>query len=101
MKIQFTTPQSAVHSTHSAVWTPHSALRTPHSQRGVALVITLILLSVITFMAVSFLVLSQGQRNAVSTQTDQALARLTADSAQERAIVQLLSQIKASGNLAN
>jgi hypothetical protein len=53
---------------------------------------------VITFMAVAFLVLSQGQRSAVSTQTDQSLARLTADSGSERAIAQLMAQIRASGN---
>ena len=56
------------------------------SERGVALVITLVLLSVITFMAVTFLVVSRSQHGSVATETDQTIARLAADSAIERAI---------------
>ena len=55
------------------------------AERGVALVITLILLAVITFMAVTFLVLSQRQRNAVTTTTDLTTARFAADTALARA----------------
>ena len=67
----------------------------PHAscQRAVALVITLVLLSVITFMAVTFLVVSRSQHRSVATGTDQAIARLTADTARERAIAQLLAPI--------
>src|SRR5881394_2951318 len=61
------------------------------TQRGVALVITLIMLSVITFMAVAFLVLSQRERNAVTTTTDQTVARFSADTALERAKVELIA----------
>src|SRR6185369_13499130 len=43
-------------------------------QQGVALVVTLIMLSVITFMAIAFLVLSRGERSSVTTATDQSLA---------------------------
>src|SRR5579872_4501268 len=39
-------------------------------ERGVALVITLIMLAVITFMAIAFLVLSRGERSSVGTATD-------------------------------
>ena len=73
--------------------TSHSALRTPHSERGVALVITLVLLSVITFMAVTFLVVSRSQHGAVATETDQQIARMAADTARERAMAELLAPI--------
>ena len=67
-------------------------------QRGVALVITLIMLSVITFMAIAFLVLSRGERTSVSTATDQSIARLAADNALERVQAELLAPMQASGN---
>src|SRR5436190_11784413 len=65
---------------------------------GVALVITLIMLSVITFMAITFLVLSRGQKSTVTTQTDQTMARLAADSAFERAQAELLAPMIATTN---
>jgi len=61
------------------------------SERAVALVITLVLLAVITFMAVTFLVVSRSQHGTVATETDKAVARLAADTARDRAIVQLLA----------
>ncbi len=82
---------------HASRPTPHSALRNPHS-RGVALVITLVLLSVITFMTVAFLVLSRSQHGSVTTETDQAGARFAADAARERAITELIVPILASTN---
>src|SRR5512143_305716 len=57
---------------------PPSARNTPHSQ-GVALVVTLVLLSVITFMAITFLIVSHSQHGSVTTQTDLAVARFAAD----------------------
>src|SRR6185436_12488015 len=68
------------------------------SRRGVALVITLVMLSVITFMAVTFLVLSRRERNAVSTMTDQTMARDAAVSAVDRAELQLIANILAQTN---
>ena len=68
------------------------------SERGVALVITLLLLSVITFMAVTFLVVSRSQKGSVTTETDQAIARLAADTALERAKAALLAPILAWTN---
>ena len=56
------------------------------------------MLAVITFMATTFLVLSRRERNSVNTNTDQTTARFTADTALERAKVQLLAGILASGN---
>src|SRR4051812_22169245 len=73
-------------------------LRNKSRERGIALVITLILLSIITFMAVAFLVLSRGQKSNVTTVMDQAQARMGADEALERAEADLLSVMIASGN---
>jgi hypothetical protein len=52
---------------------------------GVALVITLILLSVITFMAITFLVVSRGEKSTVGSVTEQTTARLAAEQAVEMA----------------
>ncbi|HOX56005.1 MAG TPA: hypothetical protein P5205_03005 [Candidatus Paceibacterota bacterium] len=69
--------------------------RGPRTTRraGVALVITLVLLSIITFMAVTFLVVSRSQHGSVATETDQAIARLAADAARDRAIVEILAPL--------
>jgi hypothetical protein len=66
--------------------------------RGIALIITLVMLSVITFLAVTFLVMSQRQRGAVATTTDQAVARFAADTALERAKVELIAPMLANTN---
>ncbi|MGA3265427.1 MAG: hypothetical protein ABSE16_01240 [Verrucomicrobiota bacterium] len=63
-----------------------------HSE-GVALIITLILLSVTLLMAVAFLALSQRERNAVTTDTDAITARLAADSALSAAEAQIIANI--------
>ena len=76
----------------------HHPPSTRHSQKGVALVITLILLSVITFMAITFLVVSRSEKGSVSTQTDQTVARLAADAGRERAIAEVLAPILATTN---
>jgi hypothetical protein len=67
-------------------------------RRGVALVVTLIMLAIITFMAISFLVLSQGQKASSAQSTDQVTARLAADTARERAIAEMQAFMSASGN---
>src|SRR5258706_2185133 len=61
------------------------------SREGIALVITLILLAVITCMAITFLVVSRSEQGQVHTETDQTTARLAADSALEYAKIQLLT----------
>lgn len=68
------------------------------AERGVALVITLVLLSVITFMAIAFLVLTRGQRSTAAVMTDQLTARLATDTALERAQTDLLGPILATTN---
>src|ERR1019366_8132752 len=81
---------------HVSRSTLHAPRSTPQS--AVALVITLVLLSVITFMAVTFLVVSRAQHGAVATETDQQIARFAADTARERAIAELLAPILATTN---
>lgn len=68
------------------------------SQRGVALIITLILLAVVTFMALTFLAVSQRERRAVSTTTDTATAQLAADDALAAAEGQIVANILANTN---
>ena len=82
-------------------FTFHVSRPTPpvsRSQRGVALVVTLLLLSIITFMTVTFLVVSRSQKGSVVTAIDQAIARLAADTALERAKAELLAAIMGSAN---
>ena len=65
---------------------------------GVALVITLIMLSIITFMAVTFLVLSQRERSSVNTATDQKTARNASDAGFARVSAELLTHIMLNTN---
>ena len=58
---------AASRAPHHAPRTTHHAPRTTHHS-GVALVITVVLISVITFMAVTFLIVSRSQHGAVATQ---------------------------------
>ncbi|HXD01578.1 MAG TPA: hypothetical protein VN048_19740, partial [Verrucomicrobiae bacterium] len=64
-------------------------------ERGVALVITLILLSVITFMAVAFLVISNHAKESVTSVTQQVIAKQAAadavQQAEARAIATMLA----------
>ena len=68
------------------------------SEQGVALVVTLILLSVITFMAVTFLVVSRHEGAAVDTVTQQSNAKLAAESALEQAKGQMIADMLARTN---
>ncbi len=63
-----------------------------------ALIITLILLSVTLIMAVAFLAIARRERNAVSTTTDTAVARLATDSALAAAEAQLAANVFATTN---
>lgn len=78
--------------------TPLSASRVAGGQRGIALVVTLILLAVITFMAIAFLVLSSSQRNAVTSTTEQNVARFGADAGLAKAEMDLMASILVSTN---
>jgi len=72
--------------------------RSRSGHQGVALVITLILLSVITFMAVTFLAVSRRDQNAVKTMADQTGSRTAAETAIEHAKAELLAPILATTN---
>src|SRR5215471_11491813 len=63
------------------------------SERGIALVITLILLSVITFIAVAFLVLGGSQKGVVTTQIHQLIAQQGAEEATQQAKAVLVSLV--------
>ncbi len=66
-----------------------------------ALIVTLIMLAVITFMAVTFLVLSQRQRNSVATSIDQSLAQSMTEMGAQRALAESLATVKATTNQFN
>ena len=87
---------------HGRTPVPHrSAVRRSPAERGIALVITLILLSVTLVMALAFLALGRREREAVATGTDATQARLAADSALAAAQAQLVANIFATSNAFN
>jgi hypothetical protein len=63
------------------------------SQSGVALVITLIMLSVITLIAVAFLALSQRERSSISSTMTATEAEQMANTAADRAKADILAQM--------
>ena len=71
------------------------------SQRGVALVVTLVMLSIVTFMTVVFLGISRRERTSVKVTEDQGSARLMADTALARAQAQILSGMLSASNSLN
>jgi hypothetical protein len=68
------------------------------SNKGVALVITLIMLSVITFLAVAFLALSRRERASMTTAQSQTDSRLMADAALARAQAEIMARIVSQKN---
>lgn len=69
------------------------------SQRGVALVLTLVLLAIVTVMAVLFLGVSRRERSSVRVTEDQTDARLAADAGLARAQAEIASRMLAWSNL--
>jgi hypothetical protein len=69
------------------------------SERGIALVVTLIMLAVVTVMAVVFLGVSRRERAAVTLTADQTDAKLAADAALARAQAEIMGRIGAWSNL--
>ncbi|MDX1953525.1 MAG: hypothetical protein SFY81_15230 [Verrucomicrobiota bacterium] len=68
------------------------------SEKGVALVITLVMLAIVTFMAVVFLAMSRRERVSVKVTEDQVIAKLMADTALARAQAQAVGTMLAAGN---
>ena len=66
-------------------------VRQRRGERGFALVITLILLAIITFMAIAFLVVSRSERSSVGTATDHTLAQMAAEAGKEDAIASMVA----------
>jgi hypothetical protein len=81
-----------------AAFSCHLSPATRHSEKGIALIITLILLSVTLIMAVAFLAISRRERGSVVTSTDTATARLAADAALANAEAQIIANVFATTN---
>ena len=71
------------------------------SEAGVALVITVVMISIITFLAVAFLTLTGRERGSVKTAIDATTARNATDVANERAKAEIIAAILATTNIAN
>jgi len=65
---------------------------------GIALIVTLILLSVTLIMALAFLAISSRERGSVTTESDTATARLAADAALAHAEAQIMANILSTTN---
>jgi Tfp pilus assembly protein PilX len=76
----------------------HVSRVTRHPQKGVALVITVILLAVVTLLALTFLAISRRERGAVTTTTDTYSAQLAADDALANAEAQIVANVLATTN---
>ena len=76
----------------------NASLPSSRGQQGVALVVTIILISVITFLTIAFLALSWREKGAVAVSTDQLTAKLAAQAGFERAQAEMMSTILATTN---
>jgi Tfp pilus assembly protein PilX len=72
--------------------------RPRRSEGGIALVITLLMLSVITFLAIAFLAMSRRDRAAVTVTLDSATAQNMSDAAFNRAQAEIIAQMMAHGD---
>src|SRR5437667_8219542 len=77
--------------------TEHGTRRTSPSS-GIALVITLILLAIITFLAITLLVVTRSEKGTVGVKADQTTAALAADAALEQVKLDLLAPMIAFTN---
>jgi hypothetical protein len=93
--------RKAVARPRGAVEIGNRQLAIDNARRGVALVITLIMLSVTLIMALAFMALSRRERSSVSTTTDTAAARLAADAALAAAQAQIAANILGTAGLGN
>ena len=64
-----------------------------HSEKGMALIITLMMLAVVTFMAVVFLSLSRRERVNVKISEEQDMARSMAESGLSRAQGEIIARM--------
>jgi hypothetical protein len=96
MKVRFTNPESR----SAAARGPGLLTPVARGERGIALVITLIMLAVTLVMAVAFLALARRERGSVSTSTDTTVARLAAETAVANAQAQIVANILGGYNAA-
>jgi len=89
---------AGVRMARSGVNSQLSTLNSQPAERGVALVITLILLAVTLVMAVAFLAISRRERGSVVTETGTVTARLAADSGLANAEAQILATVLQTTN---
>lgn len=73
----------------------------PSPQSGVALIVTIIMLAVITFLAVAFLALSSREKGSTKTATNQMTAKQGAEAGLERLKAELVAGMLATTNPAN
>jgi hypothetical protein len=66
-----------------------------HPSSGIALVVTLLMLSVITFLAIAFLAMTHTGQSAVTTALDQSAAKAASDAALNRAQAEIIAQMMA------
>ena len=77
----------------------HTSLVTHHSRSGVALVITLIMIAVITFLAITFLAIARRERGQVTTTTEQNIARFATEAGINRATAELITRLISNTNI--
>jgi hypothetical protein len=68
-------------------------------ERAIALVITLLMLSVITFLAIAFIAMTKRDRSAVTATLDVDTARSMSDAALARAQTEIIAQMMAQGDV--
>ncbi|HEY3863759.1 MAG TPA: hypothetical protein VGO59_17930 [Verrucomicrobiae bacterium] len=83
---------------NSNFYITHETARRRRGARGIALVITLLMLSVITFLAITFLYMSRRNQAAVTTSLDSGTARGMSDAGLARAQAEILAQMSAHGD---
>ena len=66
-------------------------------EKGIALVITLVMLAIVTVMAIVFLGVSRRERASVKVVEDIATANMMADAAAERAKAEAIAKMAAEG----
>src|SRR5687768_8501105 len=70
-------------------------------QKGIALVITLVMLAVVTVMAIVCLAVTRRERSSVIVTQETAVAKDMADAALERAKTEALAKMNSSGSRLN
>src|SRR5688572_2716969 len=73
-------------------------LNNQQKQKGIALVITLVMLAIVTVMAIVFLAVTRRERASVKVTEENAIAKDMADAALERAKTEAQAKMNANGS---